>query len=52
MFQYQSQTEIFYEKKVVRKKVKKFLENLYVDDSINGANSIEEAYHFYQGVRD
>ena len=32
--------------------VKKFLENLYVDDSLNGANSIEEAYHFYKKSKD
>ena len=32
--------------------LKKFLENLYVDDSINGANSIEEAYHFYKKSKD
>ena len=32
--------------------VKKFLENLYVDDSRNGANSIEEAYHFYKKSKD
>ena len=32
--------------------VRKFLENLYVDDSINGANSIEEAYHFYKNSKD
>ena len=31
---------------------KKFLENLYVDDSINGGNSIEEAYHFYKKSKD
>ena len=31
--------------------VKKFLENLYVDDSINGGNSIEEAYHFYKSLK-
>ena len=28
--------------------VKKLLENLYVDDSINSANSIKGAYHFYK----
>ena len=32
--------------------LKKFLENLYVDDSINGANSTEEAYHFYKKYKD
>ena len=32
--------------------VKRFLENLYVDGSINGANSIEEAYHFYKKSKD
>ena len=32
--------------------VKKFLGNLYVDDSINSANSIEEAYHFYKKSKD
>ena len=34
------------------KRLKKFLENLYVDDSINGANSIEEAYHFHKKSED
>ena len=32
--------------------VKKFLEYLQVDDSINGANSIEEAYHFHKKSKD
>ena len=31
---------------------KKFLENLYVDDGINSANSIEEVYHFYKKSKD
>ena len=31
---------------------KKFLEKLYADDSINGANSIEEAYHFDKNSKD
>ena len=32
--------------------VEKFLKNLYVDNSINGGNSIEEAYHFYKKSKD
>ena len=32
--------------------LKKFLENLYVDDSISGANSIKEGYHFYKKSKD
>ena len=32
--------------------VEKLLKNLYVDNSINGGNSIEEAYHFYKKSKD
>ena len=32
--------------------VKRDSENLYVDDSINGENIIDEAYHFYKKSKD
>ena len=32
--------------------VKKFLENLYVDDSINGVYSVEEAHYFHKNSKD